>query len=173
MEPVSGHISFSVVSDFLWPHRLKPIRLHSLWNSPGKNIGVGCHFHLQRIFSTQGLNPDLLYCAGEDSWGSLDRKGIHPVNLKGNQFWIFTGRTDAEAEAPILWPPDAKRWLTGKDPDAGKDWGQEEKRVTEDEMVGWHCRLNGHKFEQTPRVDEEQGSLVCCSLWGREELHTT
>ena len=83
-------------------------------------------------------------------------------NPKGNQSWIFTRRTDAEAEAP-LWPPDAKSQLIGKDPDAGKDWGQEEKGMTEDEMVGWHHQLNGHESEWTPGDDKEQGSLVCCS----------
>ena len=76
---------------------------------------------------------------------------------KGNQFWLFIGRTDAEAETPILWPPDAKNWLIGKDPDAGKDWGQEEKGMTDDEMVGWHHRLNGHGFRWTPGVGDEQG----------------
>ena len=173
MEPASEYISFSVMSAFLWTHWLGPIRLHFLWNSPGKIIGVHCHSHLQRIYPTQGLNPDLLYCAGEDSWGSLDSQEIKPLNLKGNQSWIFIGKTDAEAETPILWSPDEKRWLTGKDLDTGKDWGQEEKRVTEDEIVGWHCRLSGHKFEQTPRVGEGQGRLVCCSLWGHKELDTT
>ena len=80
----------------------------------------------------------------------LDSKEIKPVNPKENQPWILPGRTDIETEAPILWPPDVKSWLMGKDPDAGKDWRQEEKRVTEDEMVGWHHRLNGHEVEQTP-----------------------
>ena len=88
---------------------------------------------------------------------------FHP---KGNQFWIFTGRTDAEAETSILWPPDVKNWLTGKDPDAGKDWRQEEKGTTEDEMGGWHHWLNGHEFEKALRDGEGQGSLACCSLWG-------
>ena len=88
---------------------------------------------------------------------------VKPVNCKGNQSWIFTGRTDAEAEAPIFWPPDAKNWLTGKDPNAGKDWRQEEKGMTEDEMVGWHHWLDGHEFEQAPGVGDEQGSLGCCS----------
>ena len=95
----------------------------------------------------------------------LDNKEIKPVNPKGNQPWIFIGGMEAEVEAPVLWPPDGKRWLTGKDPDAGKDWGQEEKGVTEDEMVGWHHWLKGHEFEQTSRDGERQGSLVCCSLW--------
>ena len=83
---------------------------------------------------------------GEDSWESLDRKEIKPVNPKGNQPWIFIGRTDAEAEAPILWPPDGKIQLFGKDPDAGKDLGQEEKGMTEDKMIGWHHQINRHEF---------------------------
>ena len=101
----------------------------------------------------------------------LDCKGIKPVNPKGNQSWIFTGRT--EAETPILWPPNAKSQLTGKDPDAGKDWGQKEKGMIEDEMVGWHHQLNGHEVEQTPGDSVGQGSLVCCSPWGCKELGTT
>ena len=102
----------------------------------------------------------------------LDSKEIKPVNLKGNQSWRSVERTDAEAEAPILWPPDAKNWLTGKDPDAGKDWRQEEKGMTEDEMVGWHHWLDGHEFEQAPGVGDGQGSL-CCSPWGYKESDTT
>ena len=92
----------------------------------------------------------------------LDCKEIKPVNLKGNQSWICIGRTDAEAEAPILWPPEAKSRLTGKDRDAGKGWRQEEKRTTEDEMVGWHHWLNGHESEQTLGDGEGQGRLACC-----------
>ena len=89
----------------------------------------------------------LLNCGvGEDSWESLDRKEIQPVHPKGNQSWIFIGRTDAEAETPVLWPPDVKNWLIGKDPNAGKDWRQE-KGMTEDEMVEWHHQLDGHEFE--------------------------
>ena len=101
----------------------------------------------------------------------LDSEDMKPVNPKGNQPWIFIGRT--EAEALILWPPDAKSPLTGKDPDAGKDWGQEEKGTAENEMVGWHPWLNGHEFEQTPGDGEEQGSLGCCTSWGCKELITT
>ena len=96
----------------------------------------------------------------------LDCKGIKPVNPKENQLWIFIRRTDAETEAPKFWPPDAKSWLIGKDPDAGKDWRWEEKGTTEDEMVRWHHWLNGHDFEYTPGVGEGQGSLECCSPWG-------
>ena len=99
----------------------------------------------------------------------LDHKEIQPVHPKGDQSWVFFGRTDAEAEAPVLWPPDAKIWLIGKDPDAGKDWRQEEKGVTEDEMVGWHHQLNGHEFEQAPGVGDGQGSLEPCRLWGCKE----
>ena len=95
----------------------------------------------------------------------LDSKEIQPVHPKGNQPWIFIGRTDAKAEAPILWPPDTKCWLTGKDLDAGEDWGQK-KGVTEDEMVVGHRWLNGHEFEQAPGDGEGQRSLVCCNLWG-------
>ena len=93
-------------------------------------------------------------------------KEIQLVHPKGNQFWIFIGRTDAESEVPILWPPAAKKWLIGKDPDAGKDWRQEEKGMTEDEMVGWHHQLNGHYSEQAPGGGDGQGSLVCYSPWG-------
>ena len=96
----------------------------------------------------------------------LDCKEIQPVNHKGNQSCIFIGRIDAEAETPVLWPPDVKGWLTGKHPDAWKDWRQEEKGPTEDEMVGWHHRLHGHEFEQAPGVGDGQGSLACCSPWG-------
>ena len=103
----------------------------------------------------------------------LTCKKITPVNPKGDQPWIFIGRTDAEAEAPILWPPNAKSLLIGKDPEAGKDWRQEEKGATGDEMIGWHHLLNGHDFVQSPGDGEGQGSLVCCGLWGHKESDTT
>ena len=103
----------------------------------------------------------------------LDCKEIQPVHLKGNQSRIFIGRTDAEAETPILWTPDVKNWLIGKDPDAGKDWRREEKGMTEDEMVEWHHQLCGHEFEQAPGVGEGQGSLVSCSPWGHKGLDMT
>ena len=103
----------------------------------------------------------------------LDCKEIQSVNSKGNQTWIFIGRTDAEAEVPILWPPDAKNWLIGKDLDAGKDGRQEEKGMTEDEMVGWHHWLNGHEFEQALGVGDGWGSLACYSPWGHKESETT
>ena len=116
----------------------------------------------------------LLHCGvGEDSWESLGLQEIQPAHPKRNQSWIFIGRTDAEAETPILWPPDAKNWLIEKDPNAGKDWRQEEKGTTEDEMVGWYHWLSGHEFEQAPGVGDGQGGLMCCSPWGHKESDTT
>ena len=100
----------------------------------------------------------------------LDCKEIQPVHPKGNQSWISIGRTDAEAETPILSPPDAKNW---KDPDAGKDWRQEEKRMTEDEIIGWHHQLDGQEFEQDPGVDAGQGSLACCRPWSHKKSDMT
>ena len=97
----------------------------------------------------------------------LDCKEIQPVYPRG----VFIGRTDAEAETPIFWPPDVKSWLIGKDPDAGKDWGQEEKGTTEDEMVGWHHRHNGHGFGWTPGIGDGQGGLMCCGSWGGRVGH--
>ena len=101
----------------------------------------------------------------------LNCNEIKPANPKANQCWIFTGRT--HAETLILWPPDEKNWLIRKDPDAGKVWGQEEKGVTEDEMVGWHHRLNGHELEQTQGDSERPESLACCNPWGHKELDMT
>ena len=103
----------------------------------------------------------------------LDCKEIQPVNPKGDQSWVFIGRTDVEPETPVLWPPDAESWLIRKDPDAGKDWGQEEKGTTEDEMAGWHHRHNGHGFGWTPGVGDGPGGLACCDSWGRKESDTT
>ena len=103
----------------------------------------------------------------------LDCKEIQPVHPKGDQSWVFIGRTDAEDETPILWPPDAKSWLIGKDPDAGKGWRQEEQGTAEDQMVGWHHWLNGHGFGWTPGVGDGERGLVCCDPWGRKESDTT
>ena len=103
----------------------------------------------------------------------LDCKEIQPVHSEGDQSWIFTRRTDAEAETPILWLPDAKNWLIGKDPDAGKDWSQEEKGTIEDEMIGWHHQLDGYEFEQALEVGDGQGSLASWSPWGLKESDTT
>ena len=102
----------------------------------------------------------------------LDCKEIQPAHPKGGQSWIFIGRTDAEAEAPVFWPPDVKNWLIRKDSDAGKDWRQE-KGMTEDEMFGWHHWLDEHEFEQAPEIRNEQGDLLCCSPWGQKQSDTT
>ena len=100
-------------------------------------------------------------------------KESQPVHSKGDQSWVFIGRTDAEGETPILWPPHAKSWLTGKNSEAGRVWGQEEKGMTEDEMARWHHRLDGHEFVWPPGVGDGQGGLTCCNSWGRKESDTT
>ena len=115
----------------------------------------------------------LNYGVGEDSWKSLGLQGDQTVHPKGNQSWIFIGRTDVKAETPILWSPDVKNWLIWKDPDAGRDWWQEEKGTTEDEMVGWHHWLNGHEFEWALGVGDGHGGLARCDSWGRIESDTT
>ena len=103
----------------------------------------------------------------------LDCKKVQPVHSKGDQSSMFFGRNNAKAETPVLWPPYAKSWLIGKDSDVGRDWGQEEKGTTEDEMAGWHHWLNGHEFEWTPGVGDGQGGVVCCNSWGCKESDTT
>ena len=103
----------------------------------------------------------------------LDFKEIQPVHPRGDQSWVFFGRNDAKAEAPVLWPPHAKSWLIGKDTDAGRDWGQEEKWMTEDEMAGWHHWLDAHEFGWTPGVGDGQGGLACCDSWGHKESDMT
>ena len=123
----------------------------------------GCEIWTIKKAECQGVDAFKLWC-----WRRLLRVSwtdIKSVNHKGNQSWIFIGRTDAEAEAPILCPPDVKNWLSGKDCDVGKDWGQEEKGMTEDEIVRWHHWLNGHEFEQAPGDSGGQGGLACCSPW--------
>ena len=115
----------------------------------------------------------LIVVLGKTLENPSNYKEIKSVNPKGNQPWVFIGRTDAEAEAPVLWPPDVKSRLTGKDHDAGKDWRQKEKGVTENEMVGWHHWLSWHECEQAQGNSEEQGSLLCCSSWGPKESDTT
>ena len=103
----------------------------------------------------------------------FDCKEIQPVHPKGDQSWVFIGRTDVKAETPILWPPDVKNWLIGKYPDDGKDWSQEEKGMTEDEIIGWHHWLYGHEFEQAQGVGDGQWSLACCSPWDCKKSDTT
>ena len=116
----------------------------------------------------------VLNCSvGEDSESPLDCKEIQSVHSEGDQPWDFFGRNDAVAETPVLWPPNVKSWLIGKDSDAGRDWGQGQKGTTEDEMAGWHHRLDRHESESTPGVGDGQGGLVCCGSWGRKELDMT
>ena len=103
----------------------------------------------------------------------MDCKEIQPVHSEGDQSWMFFGRNDAKAETPVLWPPHVKSWLIGKESDAGRDRGQEKKGTTEDQMVGWHHRLDGCEFEWIPGVGDGQGGLTCCDSWGRKELDTT
>ena len=134
------------------------------------------HIHMWNLDPKGGWAPKnwcIRIVLLEKTRESIGLQGDQTTQPKGNPPWIFIGRTDAEAEAPILWPPDAKSQLTGKDPDAGKDWRQEEKGTTEDEMVGWHHQLNGHEFEQAPGDGEGQGGLACCSPCGRKESDTT
>ena len=133
---------------------------------PGRVQSIG----LQRVGQDWS---DFIYTLEKTLESLFDCEEIQPVHPKGNHSWIFIGRTDAEAETPILWPPDVKNWLIRKDPDAGKDWSQEEKGRTEDEMVGWHHQLDGHEFEQALGIGDGQGGLVCCSPWGCKELDTT
>ena len=129
-------------------------------------VMYGCESWAIRKLSTNKLM--LLNCGfGKTLESPLGCREIQPVHPKGDQSWVFIGRTDAEA--PILWPPDVKSWVIGKDPDGGKDWRQEEKGMTENEMVGWYHWLNRHEFEQSPGDGEGQGSLVCCSPWGGKE----
>ena len=130
-------------------------------------VTYGCESWTIKKAEHQRIDTFELWCWTLES--ALDNKEIPSVNPQRK----FTGRTDAEAETPILWPPDAKYWLTRKGPDAWKDWRQEEKGTIEGEMVGWPHRLNGHEFELAPGVGDGQGSLVCCSSWGHEELYMT
>ena len=116
----------------------------------------------------------LLNCGvGEDSWESLGFQGDPTSHSKGDQSWVFIGRTDAKAETPVVWPPHAKSWLIGKDSDVGRDWGQEEKGTTEDELAWRHHGLDGRESEWTPGVGDGQGGLACCDSWGHKESDTT
>ena len=132
---------------------------------------MGVRVALWRKLSTKELM--LLNCGvGEDSWEPLGLQG-DPTSHSKDRSWVFFGRNDAKTETPILWPPHAKSWLIGKDSDAGRDWGQEEKGMTEDEMAGWNHWLNGCEFEWTPGVGDGQGGLACCSSWGHKESGMT
>ena len=128
---------------------------------------LGC-FHVY-----PSVHRSTVYNSQDMEKSPLDCKEIQPVQSEWDQPWDFFGRTDAKAETPVLWPPHAKSWLTGKDSDAGRDWGQEEKGMTEDEMAGWHHGLDGHEFEWTSGDGDGQGGLACCDSWGRKESDTT
>ena len=129
-------------------------------------VMYGCESWTVKRAEHQRIDAFELWC-----WRRLLR--IPWTARRSNQSWVFFGRNDAKAETPILWPPHVESWLIGKDPDAGRDWGQEEKGTTEDEMTGWHHRLNGHGFEWTLGVGDGQGGLACCDSWGHKELETT
>ena len=135
-------------------------------------VMYGCESWTIKKAECQRIDAFALWL-GKTLESPLDCKEIQPVHPKGNQSWIFIGRTDVEVETPILWPPDVKSWLIWKDPDVGKDWGQEEKGTTEDEMVGWHHWLNGHGFGQALGVGDGQGGLACCGSWSRKESDAT
>ena len=164
--------------------------LDSMFKSRDITLPTNVHLVKAMVFPVVMYGYEKEVKNGEESWAPknwcfwtvvlektfespLDCKEIQPVHPKGDQSWVFTGSTDGEAETPILWPPDAKSWLTWKDPDAGKDWGQEEKGMTEDEMAGWHHQLDGHGFGYTPGVGDGQGGLVCCDSWDCKESATT
>jgi len=164
-------------------------------NQPRKHIEKQRHYYVNKRSCSQGYGFSsghvwMWELGYKESWAPknwcfwtvvlektlespLDCKEIQPVHPKGDQSWMFIERTDAKAETPILWPPDVKSWLIWKDTDAGKDWRREEKEMTEDEMVGWHHRLNGHGFWWTLGVGDGQGGLACCCSWGCKELDTT
>ena len=145
-----------------------PTKIHLVKAMGFPVVMNGCESWTIKKAECWGTDAFKLWC-----WRRLEShlisKEIKPVSPKGNQPWIFIGRTDVEAEAPILWPPNAKNWLTGKDLDAGKDWRQAEKGMTEDEMIGSHHQLDRHEFEQALGVGEGQGNLVCCGPWGGKE----
>ena len=162
-----------------WKCQVERNRLRKLYKAESslkRGRGKGLSRKLAMWFSLPSLPVPLIftqltpYEQGRKSKQQQPEE-IQPVHPKGDQSWMFIGRTDAEA--PILWPPDAKNWLTGKDPDAGRDWGQEEKGTTKDEMVGWHHRLDGHEFEYTSGVGDGQGGLACWDSWGHRESDTT
>ena len=162
--------------------------LDSIFKSRDITLPAKVHFSQGYCFSSSHVWMWDLDC--EESWAPknwcfwtvvlektlespLDCKEIQPVHSKGDQPWVLFGRNDAKAETPVLWPPDVKRWLIGKDSDAGRDWGQKEKGATEDEMAGWHHQLNKHEFEWTPGVGDGQGGLACCDSWSCKESDTT
>ena len=146
-----------------------PTKVHPVKAMVFPIVMYGCESWTTKMAELWRTDSFKWWCCRRLLASPLDCKEINPVNPKENQPWIFIVRMDAEAT--ILWSLDSKNWLTGKDPDAGKDWGQE-KRAAEDEIVGWHHWFNGHEFEQAPGDGEGQGSLACCSPWGHKESAT-
>ena len=136
-------------------------------------VMYGCESWTVKKAECRTIDAFELWCWRRLFESPLDCKEIQPVHSEGDQSWVFIGRTDVEAETPVLWPPHAKSWLIGKDPDAGKDWRQEEKGMTEDEMVGWHHWLDGRESKWTPGVGDGPGGLACCDSRGRKESDTT
>ena len=149
-----------------------PTKVHLVKAMVFPAVMCGCESWTVKRAERRRIDAFELWC-----WRTLESplecKEIQPVHSKGDQSWVFIGRTDAKAETPILWPTHAKSWLIGKDSDAGRDWGHEEKRMTEDEMAGWHHWLDGHESEWTLGVGDRQGGLACCNSWGRKESDTT
>ena len=150
-----------------------PTKVHLVKAMVFPVVMYGCESWIVKKAECRRIDAFNLWCWRRLLRVPLDCKEIQPVHSKGDQSWVFFGRNDAKVETPILWPPNAKSWLIGKDSDAGRDWGKEEKGTTEDEMAGWHHRLNEHEFEWTPGVVDGQGGLACCNSWGRKELDTT
>ena len=165
----------------LWPHRqhFEKLRYYFANKHPSsKSYGFSSgHVRMWELDFEESWAPKnwcfLTVVLQKTVESPLDWKEIQPVYPKGDQSQVFIGRTDAKSETPVLWPSHAKSWLIGKDPDAGRDWGQEEKGTTEDEMAGWHHLLDGHEFEWTEGVGDGQGGLACCDSWGRKESDTT
>ena len=149
-----------------------PRKVHLVKAMVSPVVMYGCESWTVRKAEHWKIDAFELWC-----WRRLESplgcKEIQPVHPKGDQSWVLIGSTDVEAETPILWPPHAKIWLIGKDPDAARDWGHEEKGMTEDEMAGWHHRLDGHEFEWAPGVGDGQGGLACCDSWDLKELDMT
>ena len=193
METVTGFFLVSKITSYGdFSHEIKTIALwKKSYDQPRQHIKKQRHYFTDKVPSSQSYIFSSSHVwtwevDHKESWAPknwyfwsvvlektlespLDSKEIKPVNPKGNQSWIFIGSTDVETEAPTFLPPDVKGWLIRKDPDAGKDWRQEERGRTEDKIVGWHQGLNGHEFEQAPGVGDRQESLTCCSPWDRKE----
>ena len=150
-----------------------PTKVHLIKAMVFPVVMYGCDSWTIKKAECQRIDAFELWCWRKTLESPLDCKEIQPDHPKGNQSWIFIGRIDAEAEISIFWPPDAKTCLIGKDPDAGKDWRQEKKGMTEDELVGWHHQLDGNEFEQVLGVGDGQGSLACGSPWGCKESDMT